>query len=141
MLNPVVLPLPLALAVVAALALAAYAYRRWLEDTPNPWAGQPWAEKAPRRARSSPSPGRHRMTRAIAADPNRRDWAAIAAERIDEAHRRASLVVADWRQPLTDFERRIGVIEIAGLPDRSPVDPGPLHVTGDIDTHELATIA
>jgi len=106
MLNPVVLSLPLALAILFALAVAAWAYRRWLE------AAAPWAP---------PAPGRHRMTRAIAADPNRRDWAAIAAERINEAERRPTLIVipgvADWRQPLTDFERQAGVIETAGHDD------------------------
>jgi hypothetical protein len=95
MLNPVVLSLPLALAILFALAVAAWAYRRWLE------AAAPWAP---------PAPGRHRMTRA-----------AIAAERINEAERRPTLIVipgvADWRQPLTDFERQAGVIETAGHDD------------------------
>lgn len=114
MLNPVVLPLPLALAVIAALALAAHAYRRWLEDTVTPWTGQP----RPAKRRS----GRHRLTRAAAADPNRRDWAALAAERLTAPPRRPALAVipggtADWRQPLTDFERHIGVLEVAGHDD------------------------
>lgn len=108
MFGPLVLPMPTVAAVLAALGVAAYAYRRYLENTPNPWAGQPWA--------APPAGGRHRLT---AATPPYRDWAALAAERMAEEQRRAVLPagVADYRQPLTDFERAAGVLPpvVAGL--------------------------
>lgn len=69
--NPVVLSLPMALALVAALIAAAGVYRRWVE-------GNAWPSWKPR-------PGRHRRTTASAR--LRRDWAAIAAERLQESHR------------------------------------------------------
>jgi len=54
----------------------------------------------------------------------------------------------DHRIPLAEVERRMSQFpawsqaptETAGLPDLNPVEPGPLHVIGDIPTLELAVI-
>lgn len=101
MFNPVVVDLPLAVAVMAILAAAVGGFHVWAQRTAL-W--DPW--KPPAR---TPAPGRHRMTHAKAADPHRRDWAYVTAERLC-----ADVVVipgdADWHQP--------GVIEIAGHDDR-----------------------
>jgi hypothetical protein len=97
--NPLtLLPIPL---VLAALGLAAAAVLRYLDRLPVPR-------------------GHHRMTRAVAADPFRRDWAAIAAERIDAAAGRRPPVEPgieydplDHRIPLAEVERRMA---LAALP-------------------------
>ena len=125
MLDPVVVSLPLGLALIAILAAAALAYRHWLEDTPNSWARL-----------TAPTPatgGRHRLDRH--AGPYR-DWAAIAAERISETRQRR--YAADYRQPLTDFERRVGVI---AWHDDRPTEARPSGLFGiPWDTNELAVI-
>lgn len=129
MLNPVVIPLPMAL-LAMLLATAAMVYRRWLDSdaTWNPVA---------RLFISSPAThGRHRL--ADASEPFR-DWASLAAERLTrptEAQRPALIFIpggaSDWTQPLTDFERRAGVIEIAGHDDHA--------VPSDDDTRELEMV-
>lgn len=121
MFDPVVLPLPMALTMIAALATAVWLTNRWLQaDTPNPWAGQPWA--TPEKAT-----GRHRL--AATAEPYRpRPWDEITAglvaanpvtygvldsevplAEVEEYLRQIG--VADWTQPLTAFEQRMGVME------------------------------
>jgi hypothetical protein len=54
----------------------------------------------------------------------------------------------DHRIPLAEVERRMNqfpawvrpTAEAAGLPDLNPIEPGPLHVIGDIPTLELAVV-
>lgn len=124
MLSPIVIPVPLALALVVLLAVAVYAANRILEGATivNPWAGQSWAWNAP----SKPS-GRHRPENI--AEPI--DWATLTARRLNAEHRaRYAPRPAIQAAPL----------EIAGLPDREPVEPGPLHIIAE-DTRELATAA
>lgn len=107
MLNPVVIPAPAALLIIALLA-AALAWR-WEPITLRP---------QPRPARPV---GRHRI--GVASQPYRRpglDYTVIA------------LPAADWRQPLTPFELRAGVVEIAGHDDRPTVE------FAAEDTRELA---
>lgn len=142
MLSPIVIPVPLALVFVALLGVVFWAANRFLRAADfNPWAGQTWATTSGAPAATG---GRHRPENI--AHPI--DWADVMASRLVHQH---AAYVADYRQPLTDFERRMGVLEIegaasepcsdmgsglmlavAGLPDRVPVVPGPLHVTGDI---------
>lgn len=78
MFDPVVIPLPLAL-VAAVLVVAAMAYRRYLDSDAT------WNPVARLSVRPPAPAGRHRL--ADASEPFR-DWAAIAAERMAEAHRR-----------------------------------------------------
>lgn len=131
MLSPVVIPLPLALALIAVLAAALYAANRFLHIEPaDPWAGQSWAWNAPA---DKPTGGRHRPENI--ADPI--DWATLTARRLN-GERRARYAV-----PVLAPGAEV-VLDIAGLPDREPIEPGHLHVTGDLaaeDTRELVTVA
>lgn len=139
MLNPVVIPLPLALAFVALLAAAFYAADRFLRaDTWNPWAGQSWAAPAPT--------GRHRPENIPEAD--RRDWAYIAAMRMSESVQRqhrvrtaaSGLLEIELAARIEEVRTTDGNSmwpwsdppEIAGLPDREPVEPAPLHIPADV---------
>lgn len=150
MLNPVVIPLPLALAFVVAFAASLYAADRFLRaDTWNPWSGQSWASPAPT--------GRHRPENIPETD--RRDWAYIVAMRMSESVQRqhrvhiaaSGLLEIELAARLEETRKRDGdnvwswsddedprAQEVAGLPDREPVEPGPLHITGD--TRELETV-
>lgn len=114
MLTPVVLlPIPAALFL---LALAAYtaaqiAGRLTYPDWTAIQAAQP----------------RHRLTPAIAADPNRRDWAAIYAERINPSFPPVPVIPGptaaieydplDHRVPLSEVERISGQACSAELAD------------------------
>jgi hypothetical protein len=155
MFNPVVIPLPLALIFVVLLAVALYTLDRTLRtEVWNPWAGQTWA---------APTGGRHRPESIPEAD--RRDWAYIVAMRMSESvqrqHQERPTLVAElsagierireldgnamWSldaQPEIEATPAPLQIEAAGLPDREPIEPGPLHVAGDIewDTRELAAV-
>lgn len=122
MLNPVIIPLPWAIAAILALIAAlvlATAFMR--AEIPTPWTGTPAAG------------GRHRLD--TVAKPYRpRGWAAINADRI--AREEQAAIAERWTAPLQ--------IEAAGLPDREPILPGPLHVIRDIteqDTGELVAVA
>lgn len=131
MLNPVVLlPLPVALAILGLLAAAAL----WCVDT---WpAAKPPAHRP-----------RHRMTPAIAADPNRRDWAALAAERLNSSHPRVLPDLVDFdpldhRVPLTEVERRMSchpVVVVPGVDRRQPLMEFEQYV-GESDTRELVAV-
>jgi hypothetical protein len=146
MLNPVVIPLPVALAFVVAFAAALYAANRYLRtDAWNPWDGQTWASPAP-------TGGRHRPESIPEAD--RRDWAYVVAMRMSESAqhqpRIATSAPLEIEAPPVRYELAVQhgwplrplEIEAAGLPDREPVEPGPLHVAGDIewDTRELVKV-
>jgi len=68
--------------------------------------------------------GRHRMTKAVAADPHRRDWAAIQAERLSRPVV-AELVpdppvydALDPRTPLVEVERRLALFAAVTNPTR-----------------------
>lgn len=134
MLSPVVIPFPLALVLVVLLAVAVYAANRLLSaDVVNPWAGQSWAFNAPA---DKPTGGRHRPENI--AEPI--DWATLTARRMLADHR--ARVTVEPRTQLAAIEA--APLPIAGLPDREPIEPGHLHVTGDLaivePTSELATV-
>jgi hypothetical protein len=146
MLNPVVIPLPVALAFIVAFAAALYAANRFLRtDVWNPWDGQAWSSPAP-------TGGRHRPESIPEAD--RRDWAYIVAMRMSESAQRqhrenqpriATSAPLEIEASPVRYELVVQhgwPLQIAGLPDREPVEPGPLHVAGDVewDTRELAAI-
>jgi len=124
MLNPVVIPVPLALAFIVAFAAAVYAADRFLRAE----AWDPWAETAT----ETPAPatrGRHRpesiaapVTLADIRSRPRRILPVEMAARIEEVREQDGNSMWSWSPPL----------EIAGLPDREPVEPGPLHIAEDV---------
>lgn len=136
MFNPVVIPLPIALALVVVFAAILYAADRFLRaDTWNPWAGQSWASPAPT--------GRHRPENIPEAD--RRDWAYIAALRMSESvqHRvrttASGLLEIELAARIEEVRSTDGNSmwswsdpQIAGLPDREPIEPTPLHIPADV---------
>lgn len=139
MFNPVVIPLPIALALVVAFAATLYAADRFLRaDTWNPWAGQSWASPAPT--------GRHRPENIPEAD--RRDWAYIVAMRMSESVQRqhrvhiaasglleielAARIEETREQDDNSMWSWSDPLEIAGLPDRYPAEPAPLHIPADV---------
>jgi hypothetical protein len=112
MLNPVVLlPLPVALAVVALLALAAVRYTERWPTYPSPCTSQPRHRLA-----DTPDPYRPRSWDQVTADlPTAEpikygllDQQVPLAE-VEEYLR--NIGIADWSQPLTEFERRVGVLD------------------------------
>jgi hypothetical protein len=160
MLNPIVISAPQAVALVAALALFLFALDRFLRsDVWDPWAGQTRTAPPVKAA----ARGRHRPENI----PNPTDWAAVTAKRLNGQHlERFTLtpvadehaaiaerlqIVRDRDIPRTmwswsDNQPVMHEREPAGLPDRQPVEPGPLHVTPDVaqdpeDTRELESVA
>jgi hypothetical protein len=124
MLTPMLQALPIAVPIaLAAIAVGGYAAQRYVDHMPFLPV---WATRRPTAAR-------HRMTPAAAADPARRDSAAVAAERLNgfplpaaaaepeqpktvyglldpevplaevEEYLR-NIGISDWYQPLIDFE-------------------------------------
>lgn len=153
MFNPVVITLPMALALIVILAAAAVAYRHWLES-----ATPPWPPTTPTPTTPAPRP-RHRL--GDVAEPYRpRDWTTVAAERLQREHVGRFVMVPTGATPaeieveMLDRVEQIRTIpgslleaahdlsdEVAGHPDQEPVEPGPLHVPGDIeDTRELVAV-
>jgi hypothetical protein len=132
MLSPVVIPLPLALAFIALLAVALYAANRFLNIEPaSPWTGQTWAAPA------APTGGRHRPENIA----NPVDWADIVSKRMQEQQRARVAVwlgpdAAETLWPVADDGAPLC---LAGLPDREPIETGPLHIIGE-DTRELVTV-
>lgn len=170
MFNPVVIPLPLALALIVVLAAAALAYRNWLESaTLPPWppTSPTPTTPAPRprhRLGDVAEPYRPRDWATVAAERLHREHAGrfvmvptgatpteidvLAAEvmeiaaGIEKIRERDGNGMWSGNAPLViEPAPPTEIVEVAGHPDQEPVEPGPLHVPGDIeDTRELVTV-
>lgn len=114
--NPIMVPVPAAVALIALIAAALYYTASHHACLPEP-------------PQAKPTGGRHRPENIPEAQ--RRDWASIVAQRL-------------WEQR-GGRTGLISVLEIAGLPDREPVAPAPLHIPADLteeaDTRELVAVA
>lgn len=129
MLNPIVIPVPLALTVVALIAAVLYStdrlvYGEWLSLRPQ----------------STPSPtnGRHRpecIDQPLTVDDIRRIRRADKAKATLATLEEVAPGVIVFRNPLA---LEAGpTTQLAGLPDREPVDTGTLHITSDIAAQSI----